>query len=51
MDFGELIKAVVEPADRMIDEVSHAIGKAYEPRYIRRRADARAYLQSLSIST
>ena len=37
------IKAISEPATKLIDAVSNAIGKAYEPRYRRRIADADAY--------
>ncbi|WP_155832011.1 hypothetical protein [Butyrivibrio sp. WCD2001] len=39
----EIITAAVEPANKLIDAVSSAIGKAYEPRYNRRMADAKAY--------
>lgn len=39
----EVAKVLVEPATKLIDVVQSAIGKAYEPRYIRKMADARAY--------
>lgn len=39
----EIIKAVVSPVTKLIDAVSGAIGKLYEPVHIRRTADARAY--------
>jgi len=43
MEFSEGMKALVEPATKLIDAVSSAIGTVYEPRKIRRLADARAY--------
>ncbi len=43
METTEIIKAVSEPAIRLIDAVRQAIGKAYEPRHIRKIADANAY--------
>lgn len=36
MGLIEGIKAVVSPADKLIDAVSDAIGKVYEPRYIKK---------------
>lgn len=39
----EVAKVLVEPATKLIDVVQSAIGKAYEPRHIRKMADARAY--------
>lgn len=43
MDEVELVKALVSPAEKLIDAVSGAIGKAYEPHHIRKMADAKAY--------
>lgn len=43
MSVTEIIKAVNEPAVKLIEAVSGAIGKAYEPRYVRKMADAKAY--------
>lgn len=42
-DTIELIKAASLPVCRLIEAVENAIGKAYEPRHIRKMADARAY--------
>lgn len=39
----EVAKALVDPAVKLIDIVQSAIGKAYEPRHIRKMADAKAY--------
>ena len=39
----EIAKVMVEPATKLIGAVQSAIGKAYEPRHIRRLADAKAY--------
>ncbi len=43
MGATEIVQALVSPADKLIDAVSGAIGKAYEPKHIRRMADAKAY--------
>ena len=43
MGFIEGIQALNEPATKLIEAVSHAIGKVYEPRYIKKIADAKAY--------
>ena len=43
MSAVEIIKAVNDPATKLIETVSGAIGKAYEPRYTRKMADAKAY--------
>lgn len=42
-DTIELIKAASLPVCRLIEAVENAIGKAYEPRYIKKMANARAY--------
>lgn len=42
-DLIEAAKALSKPAEKMIDAVQCAIGKAYEPRHIRKMADAKAY--------
>ena len=39
----EVINALNQPAQKLIDAVSAAIGKVYEPRHIRKMADAEAY--------
>lgn len=39
----EAVKALVSPCDKLISAIQAAIGKAYEPRYIRRMADAETY--------
>ena len=45
----EGIKALVHPCDRLIKVVHETVGKMYEPRYIRRKADAKAYeIQKIS---
>ena len=43
MSVTEVVNAFSEPANKLIDAVSGAIGKAYEPRYTRKMADAKAY--------
>lgn len=43
MSKSEIIQALVSPAEKLIEAVSGAIGKAYEPRHIRKMADAKAY--------
>lgn len=39
----EVVKALVKPTEKLIDAVQGAIGKAYEPKHIRKMADAKAY--------
>lgn len=39
----EIAKAFVSPAKKLINEVSGAIGKIYEPKHTKRMADAKAY--------
>jgi Protein of unknown function (DUF2806). len=43
MDITETIKLLVDPANKLIDAVFGAIGNAYEPRNIKKTADAKAY--------
>ena len=43
MGVTEIVTAAVQPANKLIDAVAGAIGKAYEPRHIRKMADAKAY--------
>lgn len=43
MSISETLKTASAPLTKLIDAVSNAIGKAYEPRYIRKMADAKAY--------
>lgn len=43
---GELLdaaNALVSPVEKLIDAVQSAIGKAYEPRHVKKLADAKAY--------
>lgn len=42
-EIAETAAKFVEPLGKLIDSVSGAIGKAYEPRHIRKMADAEAY--------
>lgn len=39
----EVAKALVSPCEKLISATQSAIGKAYEPRYLKRMADAKAY--------
>ena len=39
MGVTEIETATVQPANKLIDAVAGAIGKAYEPRHIRKMAD------------
>ena len=39
----EAIKTFVEPANKLIDAVSSAIGKVYEPTHVKRMANAHAH--------
>lgn len=43
MDTTEIVKALVSPTEKLIDAISGAIGKAYEPKHIRKMAEAKAY--------
>lgn len=43
MGTTEIVQAFVSPAEKLIEAVSGAIGKAYEPKHIRKMADAKAY--------
>lgn len=43
MSTTEIIQALVSPTQKLIEEVSGAIGKVYEPWHIKRMADAKAY--------
>lgn len=43
MGATEIVQALVSPAEKLIDAVTGAIGKAYEPRHMRKMADAEAY--------
>lgn len=49
METTEMVQALVSPAEKLIEAVSGAIGKVYEPKHIRNMADAKAYeLQVIS---
>ena len=39
----EIVQALVSPCEKLIDAVQTAIGKAYEPRYVKKMADAKAH--------
>lgn len=39
----EVAKVVVSPCEKLIDAISQAIGTAYEPRHIKKMAEARAF--------
>lgn len=39
----ELVKSFVTPCEKLIESVEGAIGKLYEPKYIRKMTDAKAY--------
>lgn len=39
----EVVQALVSPTEKLIEAVSGAIGKAYEPHHIRKMTDAKAY--------
>lgn len=39
----EIAKVMVKPAEKLIDNISNAIGKVYEPFHIKRVADAKSY--------
>ena len=49
MGTTEMVQALASPAVKLIEAVSGAIGKVYEPKHIRKMADAKAYeLQVIS---
>lgn len=43
MSISEAVKALVSPCEKLIEALQSAIGKAYDPRYVRKMADAKAY--------
>lgn len=43
MNASDVVQAIVSPVEKLIDAVSGAIGKAYEPRHIRKLAEARTH--------
>ena len=43
MSFADGMKALSEPLTKLIEAVSGAIGKAYEPRHMRKLTDAKVY--------
>lgn len=43
MGATEIVQALASPVEKLIEAVSGAIGKAYEPKHIRKMADAKAY--------
>lgn len=45
----EIIKGLVSPCEKLINAVHETVGKMYEPRYIKRKVDAKAYeIQKIS---
>lgn len=51
MGATEIVQAVVSPSEKLIEAVSGAIGKAYEPRHVRKMAEAKAYELKLIADT
>lgn len=51
MGATEIVQALVSPTEKLIDAISGAIGKAYEPKHIRKMADAKAYELKLIAET
>lgn len=43
MGMTEIVQAVMSPSEKLIEVVSGAIGKAYEPKHVRKMAEAKAY--------
>lgn len=43
MNASDVVQAIVSPVEKLIDAVSGAIGKAYEPRHIKKLAEAKAH--------
>ncbi len=43
MGATEIVKALISPAEKLIDNVTAALGKAYLPCYTKKMADAKAY--------
>lgn len=43
MGATDIVKALVSPAEKLIDNITAAIGKAYLPHYTKKMADAKAY--------
>ncbi|MGM9551883.1 MAG: DUF2806 domain-containing protein [Clostridia bacterium] len=51
MGATEIVQALVSPTEKLIDAVSGAIGKAYEPRHVRKMAEAKSYELKLIADT
>lgn len=51
MGATEIVQAFVSPVEKLIEAVSGAIGKAYEPKHVRKMADAKAYELKLIADT
>ena len=51
MGATEIVQAMISPAEKLIEAVSGAIGKAYEPRHVRKMADAKEYELKLIADT
>ena len=47
----EIVQTLVSPTEKLIDAISSAIGKAYEPKHVRQMADAKAYELKLIAET
>lgn len=43
MGTTDIVQAMVSPVEKLIETVSGAIGKIYEPRHVRKMAEAKAY--------
>ena len=43
METAEIVQALVSPTKKLIEAISGAIGKAYEPKHIKKMTDATAY--------
>ena len=43
MGVTKIVKALVSPAEKLIDNITAAIGKVYEPHYIKKIAEAESY--------
>ena len=43
MGATEIVQALASPVEKLVEAVSGAIGKAYEPKHVRKMAEAKAY--------
>lgn len=42
MSTKEIIQTLISPTEKLIDNISAAIGKIYEPKYVKKMAEAKA---------